>query len=57
MALVLYPFLLRDAITGKWYRARWKATSTVDSIAEFAVAEQGGGKYPAYLVPYFLLGF
>ena len=24
-SLLLYPFRLRDALTGKWYRARWKA--------------------------------
>lgn len=24
--IVLYPFHLRDALTGKWYRARWVAS-------------------------------
>ena len=23
---ILYPFRKRDALTGKWYRARWKAS-------------------------------
>lgn len=26
MPVVIYPFRKRDPITGKWYRARWKAS-------------------------------
>ena len=26
--IVRYPFRLRDALTGKWYRARWNASLT-----------------------------
>ena len=29
---ILYPFRLRDSLTGKWHRARWKASA--QEIAE-----------------------
>ena len=27
MTIELFPFRLRDPLTGKWYKARWKATA------------------------------
>jgi hypothetical protein len=32
--IVVYPFRKRDPLTGKWYRARWKASAEL--IAEHA---------------------
>ena len=58
-----FPFRLRDPITGKWYRARWKATAddiakrgdVIDGPAEVRLEIYGkGGGYlrPFPIVPH-----
>jgi hypothetical protein len=52
--LILYPFRLRDAVTGKWYRARWvaelheieKLGGVVDGEPEIRERTDGAGFQP-----------
>ena len=39
----LYPFLLRDKLSGRWYRARW--TATAEDIEERGGTIDGPGQW------------
>src|SRR5260221_14711972 len=44
--IVLYPFRLRDPLSGKWYRARWKAS--LEEIESHAGEWVGDGDPDVY---------
>jgi len=41
--ITLYPFRKRDELTGKWYRARWKAS--LEEIAKLGGVVDGERRY------------
>jgi hypothetical protein len=47
MTTVIYPFRLRNARTGKWYRARWKAP--MDEIAKLGGVVDGPAEVHEHL--------
>jgi len=54
--IILYPFRLRDQLSGKWYRAGWKASlEDIEKLGGIVDGEpeiRGGGEWAAGFRPY-----
>jgi len=54
--VILYPFRLRDHLSGKWYRARWKASleeiEKLGGVVDGEPETRGGGEWAAGFRPY-----